>query len=309
MHRIAALLLAAAAFVSAQNQPTPEERYRAFRDAVMKPVVYTVPGMDKVEVRRDLVYRTEGAQQMKADVYLPPGGAARRPVVVFIHGGVGDDVPLRPKDWGIYQSWGRLAAASGYVAVVFNHRVGFPDPRLATATGDLRALLDFLRTHASEWRADPERVALAAYSAGGPMLAPALRGELPGVRCVLAFYALLEIADSSFHREHLTAEELKRYSPREALLAPGHADLPLFVARGGRDQIPGFNDWMARFLETAIAQNAELTLMIHPTGVHGFDNQNDDERSREIIRATLEFLRLHLAAAAERGAAGDHASH
>jgi hypothetical protein len=32
----------------------------------------------------------------------------------------------------------------------------------------------------------------------------------------------------------------------------------------------------------------------HPRGVHGFDNQTDDDRSREIIRRALEFMKTHL---------------
>jgi hypothetical protein len=34
--------------------------------------------------------------------------------------------------------------------------------------------------------------------------------------------------------------------------------------------------------------------MSHPTGEHGFDILNDDERSREIIKATLAFIHEHL---------------
>jgi acetyl esterase/lipase len=252
--------------------------------------------MDDARVRKDLVYKADSGGQMKADVYTPAGTAknARLPVIVFIHGGVGDDVPLRPKDWGIYQSCGRLAAASGFTAVTFNHRLGFPDPRLSAAAGDLKAMLDYIRQHAAELNADPNRVCLAAYSAGGPMLSPAVRGELPGVHCLVAFYALLDISDSPFHQQHLSAEEMKLFSPREALIAGSDKMPAMFVARGGRDQIPGFNDWMVRFVDTAIARNAPLTLMIHPTGVHGFDNQNDDDRSREIIKAALEFMKSHL---------------
>jgi hypothetical protein len=32
----------------------------------------------------------------------------------------------------------------------------------------------------------------------------------------------------------------------------------------------------------------------HPTGQHGFDTRDDDERSRQIIRETLEFFVRHL---------------
>jgi hypothetical protein len=34
--------------------------------------------------------------------------------------------------------------------------------------------------------------------------------------------------------------------------------------------------------------------MNHPAGVHGFDNQNDDDRSREIMQFLLMFARRHL---------------
>jgi hypothetical protein len=53
---------------------------------------------------------------------------------------------------------------------------------------------------------------------------------------------------------------------------------------------------MQRFVNAAVELNAPLTLMIHTTGIHGFDNQNDDERSREMLRAALAFMKQHLEA-------------
>ena len=38
----------------------------------------------------------------------------------------------------------------------------------------------------------------------------------------------------------------------------------------------------------------QLTVMNHPQGKHGFDALNDDDRSREIIRAALAFMHTHL---------------
>jgi dienelactone hydrolase len=72
--------------------------------------------------------------------------------------------------------------------------------------------------------------------------------------------------------------------------------VPFFVARAGQDEIPLMNDSIDRFVAAALAANAPLTCMNHPFGEHGFDNQNDDDRSREIIRAALAFLRAHLGA-------------
>ena len=70
--------------------------------------------------------------------------------------------------------------------------------------------------------------------------------------------------------------------------------VPLFVARAGRDAIPTLNERLDRFVAAALAANAPITLLNHPAGVHGFDVENDDERSREIIRAALEFMKMHL---------------
>jgi len=289
-----ALLIAA--LLAQQQPPSPAELQR-MRDAVMKPIVLQLPGMERVRVRKDIVYRTDAGQQLLADIYTPPNTAPSKgfPVVFFLHGGVPDNAPLAPKDWGFYQGWGRLAGASGWIGVAFNQRTSFPEPRMTAAAADVAAMLDYVRQHAAELHADPDRVCLIAFSAGGP-LSPALRGEVRGVRCVLSFYALLDPAGNEFHQRYDTPEELARYSPLAALRSVQGKTPPLFVARAGRDQIPGFNDAMQRFLNAAVELNAPLTLMIHPAGVHGFDNQNDDDRSREILRAAFAFMKQHLEA-------------
>jgi len=278
---------------TASQGPSPEERARAFAEAVNRPLVYRVGGEDKVQVRKDLAYRTD--PEAKADVYQPAAGApaGRAPVVVFIHGGV-PAVPVRPKDWGIFQGWGRLMAASGFVAVAFNHRLGFPEPFMAEAADNVEKLLAYVRGHAAELGADPERIALAAYSAGGPLLSAYIREPRPYVRCLLAFYSILDIRDSEFHRRFLKPEQLELYSPAAQLERRAAGAPPLFVMRAGRDRIPGLNAWMEKFLDAAIENNAPLTLMIHASGAHGFENQDDDARSREILRAAIEFLKAQL---------------
>src|SRR5438874_13772992 len=72
---------------------------------VRRPVALRVPGMDKVRVQRDLVY--DPGSGLRLDAYAPPR-SGRHPVVVLLHGGVPDDVPVRPKDGGLYRSWGKL---------------------------------------------------------------------------------------------------------------------------------------------------------------------------------------------------------
>ena len=92
------------------------------------PCVYSVPGMDKVQARRDIVYKTvEGPDRkidLKLDLYTPSGAKTtdRFPAVILISGGGAGDHDFR--DAGIYLSYGRILGASGYVAITFAKRFG-----------------------------------------------------------------------------------------------------------------------------------------------------------------------------------------
>lgn len=256
---------------------------KSFEEIVNAPVVYSLPGMDRVETITDRKYSSASDANLLLDVYLPPGLKAgeRRPVVMFIHGGAGS--ASRAKDWGIYRSWGRLAAAAGFIGVTFNHRLGYPNPELENSASDVSAAIDYVRDNAASFNADPDRMCLSAYSAGGPMLTLGFEESRPYVR-----------QQSQLHRDHEPVERVRRFSVIEHLNEERARSLPMFVARAGLDEIPTMNDSIDRFISRAIAVNAHITVMNHPTGVHTFDNQNDDARSREILAAALAFLREHL---------------
>ena len=292
--KVLILLAALTAFplhAAAQNEPPPPPDVRRL------PVVYHVPGMEAVAVKSDLKYTDAGAAHLLMDVYVPPrlGKNEKRPAVLFIHGSVPPG--SRAKDMGAFKSWGRLAAASGMIGVTFTHRLGHPKPQLQDAAADVAAALAYVRANADSLNVDKDRICLAAYSGGGPMLSAAMRDRPEYVRCLVAFYAFLDIRQSEMHTAHETPEALKTFSPF-AHLEGGAAKLaPLFVARAGLDRIPGMNDSIDRFVAEAISKNAALTLYNHPRGLHGFDILNDDERSREIIRAALDFMKLHLGVA------------
>ena len=73
-------------------------------------------------------------------------------------------------------------------------------------------------------------------------------------------------------------------------------DIPLFIARAGRDQMPGLNAALDSFLARAVTCNLPVTIVNHSMGPHAFDLLDDSETSREIIRQILAFLRFHLLA-------------
>jgi acetyl esterase/lipase len=263
-------------------------------EIVIAPLVLRKQGTESVRVTKDLRYTQADDPNLLMDVYAPPTLAAgeRRPVVMFVHGGAGSE--SRPKDWGIYQGWGRLAAASGFIGVTFTHRLGFPNPYLQNSAEDVGAAMDYVRANAAKLGADPDRICLAAYSAGGPLLTLGYDEKRPYVRCLVAVYAFLDVQQSNLHREHEPAERVRRFSVIEHLGGKRAREIPTFVARAGLDAIPTMNDSIDRFIARAIRENANVIVMNHPAGVHGFDNQNDDDRSREIMESMLTFLARHL---------------
>ena len=291
----ATILLAVSSWQEIKTQDKSQPTRKSFAEIVNMPVVYSVPAMGKVRIKKDVTYKSEANLELKMDVYMPPNlkKGDKRPAVFFIHGGT----PLenRPKDWGVFASWGKLVGASNLIGVVFTHRMGFPKPEFALAESDLNDAIEYVRKNADSLNVDGDRIALISFSAGGPLLSVPMRETRSFVRGLVAFYSFLDIQQSEMHEQSIGDQEiLKKYSPI-SYLAPNNRRLPpIFIARAGLDEIPGLNAAADRFISEALSKNINVELMNHPSGVHGFDNQIDDDRSREIIRRALMFLRENL---------------
>src|SRR5215510_7246977 len=143
-----------------QNNVPPEVREMARK--VMMPVVLKVPGMDRVKVVQNLKYTKTDDPNVLMDIYLPPDAARdqKYPTVMFIHGGA--KTQYTPKDWGIYTSWGRLVAASGFVGVTFTHSLEYPTKSLEKGAHDVRAAVDYVRANADRYSIDKDRISLIA---------------------------------------------------------------------------------------------------------------------------------------------------
>src|SRR5438477_12179928 len=179
--------LDAAATTSAAQNNLPDD-VRAMAKKVMMPVVLKVPGMDKVKVVQNLKYTKSDDPNVLMDIYVPSDLSEneKRPAVIFLHGGAKTD--YTPKDWGVYTSWGRLIAASGFIGVTFTHRLEYPNASLEKAATDVRDAINYGRSNADKYNVEKDRVSFIAYSAGGPLLTSAMRGDMPFVRCLVAFY-------------------------------------------------------------------------------------------------------------------------
>jgi acetyl esterase/lipase len=243
-------LAATCAQAHAQGGGTP------VTDPLRRPVVYRLAAAERVTVKRDVAYKTAGATTLKMDVYYPPdiAGDARLPVVVFVNGVGAQNF----KEWGQYTSWARLVAASGLVAVNY-------ESRQTETAADTDDLIKYLRANASALKIDENKVAIWACSANVRTALPlVMQPERRYVRAAVFYYGIMN-------------EQ------------PTRRDVPLFVARAGFDSLQ-LNDSIDLFVKRAVDEEVEVNFVNYAEGQHGFELFDDTERSREIVRQTLDFI-------------------
>ncbi len=260
------------------------------------PVVHRLPGMEQAKVRRDIVYKSadsaNGKVDLKLDVYAPASAKAgdRFPAVLLISGGGTEaDGP----DWrtaGVYISYGQLLAASGMVGINFTKRYSRQEP-VGNAESDLADLIAYLRAHAAEFNVDPDRLAEWGFSGGGLLLAQALREGPSYIRGLVSFYGVMDAMPTL--PEERRAQVRERRSPLELMRRNTGNIPPVFIGRAGYDSQP-LNDTIDNFVKEALARNVLIEVLNHPTGRHGFDIIDNNDRSREIIAAALDFLKRRL---------------
>ncbi|MEK6288024.1 MAG: alpha/beta hydrolase [Acidobacteriota bacterium] len=270
------------------SQETPHD------DITKKRVVYQIPGMDAVTIRRDIEYRVTDAGILTMDLYHPPDwkSGARIPAVVFVSGysdvGFQKMLGCKLKEMESYISWAELTAASGMVAITYS------------ATGpaaDIHALLQYVRQNAASLGIDENRIGVWACSGNVPnALSVLMHEDREYLKCaVLCYGVMLDLEGYTS-----TAESAKRFGFVNPCAGKSvnelPRDLPLFIVRAGQDEMPHLNETLDRFVAKALTCNLPITFTNHATAPHAFDVMHDSETSREIIRQILEFMRFHLLA-------------
>lgn len=257
-----------------------------------KTVVYRIAGMDEVQVRNDVEFCATGAGVRTMDIYYPPDSkrGARTPAVLFVAGfpdaGFEARVGCQFKEMGSSVSWGRLTAASGMVAITYTNR----EP-----AEDVRALLGYVRQNAAALGIDETRLGVWASSGNASLaLSLPMKEDSDYLKCaVLCYGYMLDIEGTSGVREAAGMFGfVNACAGRSVDDLP--QELPLFIARAGRDELPRLNETLDLFLSRALARNLPLTFVNHRDAPHAFDLLHDSETSREIVRQILAFLRFHL---------------
>ena len=232
-----------------------------------KKVVYSMPGMDAIRVDSDGVI----------DLYAPASDASAAVVIVSGYPDAGFErfVGCKFKDMASSISWARLIAASGIAAATYS---------AADPTAGLAMVLGRLRERSFR------RVGLLASSGN----APVALSQLLRVSANPIMYAALCYPYT--FRVPAAAKKFGFATPGDdRSVADLPADVPLLLARAGRDEMPGLNETLDDFVAAAIRRNLPITLLNHHTGPHAFDVVDDTPATLAVILQVLAFLRAHTA--------------
>ncbi len=238
---------------------------------------------------RDIPYVTDGSDRQKLDLYLPPSGSPRRPLLIWIHGGgwesgSKDVCPIKS-----LVSYGYVGASIGYR---LSQQAIYP-----AQIEDSKAAIRWLRTHAQEYCIDPTRIGVGGESAGGHLAA--LLGttgerrdfevgenldQSSRVQCVVDLYGPTDFLhwggdhpDKSLDRPDSPAAKLlgglvttheslaRRASPADFVTC---ASAPFLILHGSRDTLVPLQQ--SQELNDALRKvGVESTLTIVPGAGHG----------------------------------------
>jgi len=204
----------------------------------------------------DVQYGMSGTTRLAMDVYKPAGvSASPVPALIFFNRAQGADRSGGMN--GFYAQWARAAASKGMIGIL-------PDLRDGSEAADFRILVAYLVDHGGGLGIG----SIGVYAASGNVSAafPVLEDPaMTAVKAAVIYYGTARVETFRL-------------------------DLPLLYVRAGLDR-PPVNEAIAALAARAVAQNAPVTLLNYAGGHHGFEAQDDNDATRDVIEQTLEFVK------------------
>jgi acetyl esterase/lipase len=265
---------------------------------------------DRVTEMLDVEYARAGEVGLKLDLYLPNDASTKhRPCVVWIHGGGWQG---GSKSTG-RQQVGSFAASGDYVAASVEYR--FTDVATWPAQiHDCKAAIRFLRSNASKYGIDPDRIGVWGGSAGGHLVSllgtsgdvAELEGDLgvtgvsSRVQCVVDycgpadFMAFAKNAPKDFHQSgpvfKLFGGPIREHQAAAISASPityvSKDDPPFLIVHGTKDELVPINQ-AELFYEAQVKAGMDSTRITIEGGGHGIGGD-------EIARRVRLFFAKHL---------------
>ena len=303
-----------------EEQPTPDVQPTVRTDPFGRlefgwgdKVTYGIGGMDDVQIVADNTYRTIGDLSLDFDLYLPTDAAEgdSYPAVIIAPGirlrSAGthaDTLALIHRDFknkDEFSAYGRMVAASGLAAVIFDHRHEGFDLRVAkledlqAVVKDVREFIRYIRANGESFGIDPSRVCV--WDGTAPFATVAAMEAPEGIRCMVMYYGPTDLSEVVGGVE---AGELTSLQPS---LSP-EVWVPTFLVEGVGAQ------WSNEaFIAAAEESGVDFELHVSGYGL-GFDylcgadggyhgggdcfSESNRQQTAQIIQAALDFVSRHL---------------
>lgn len=155
-------------------------RRRRFQQALLLLAAFPLAA----EIKADIEFAVVDGVRLTLDAYVPEGKGPF-PAVIMVHGGgftAGD------KQTYVKPLFGPLTRG-GFAWFTINYRLA-PKYRFPAAVEDVERAVQYVKSHASEYKVDPKRIALMGESAGGHLVSFVGAQNKPASRvaAVVSFY-------------------------------------------------------------------------------------------------------------------------
>jgi acetyl esterase/lipase len=189
----------------------------------------------------------------------------------------------------LFQSWGRLVASSGLIAVAFDSQ----------NANDLDAVIGYIQQKGADIGIDGGQLGLwAAASSAGLASSFAFQEGRKYLKFVVLYYPWIMTPDNYLRDEqNAVCFKIGCLGSQLPDVAQLRTDLPVFVVRCGRDT-PENIAVIDHFTQLATQAGVPLTLVDFDEGHHSFDRRTVSEsdintQATEIIQQTLKFMKEH----------------
>lgn len=306
---LASIILASAALCLAHLQAGADEKSQQWIDAQLSKLCY----------EDGIVYKSVDGRELKLCLFKPENAkpGEKLPFMVFTHGGGwkgGDrfDKILTPVSYGALRQLGQ----SGIACASVEYRLLSKDgkERVVDCATDCKDAVRFLVKNADKLGLDPERMGIWGDSAGGQLCLttalapdaalpgdPALKGDAPKFRCVVADFPITSFVNPELHVGTVFAGSFKRQfdgpwqdrKEEAELLSPtthiGKNSPPILLLHGDSDKIVSLRN--SEYLQKLGAERgADVKLVVVKNADHGFSGKNLEPSMDEINKLVAAFI-------------------
>jgi acetyl esterase/lipase len=253
------------------------------------------PDTGNLRVEKDIVFGKGGSTDLMLDVYQPPTGVTpKRMAIIHLFGG---GFTSGSKNAGYIVNDSKALGARGYTNISANYR-WTSQGTWPAQIHDLKAAIRWTRANAARLGIEPNRIAVAGYSAGGmlALLAAGSSGkkEFEGdggnagvssdINACIGVYALATSAAGLFAQGQATPENLAAASPQTYISDKFAPTIFVHGTKDGTIPVQSSIDFFTKLNGLGVPS----TLTLIQGAEHAFDNNAPD--AVELMAASIDLF-------------------